>query len=95
MLFPEADYCYIFVYDTLEDGPSFGDSQEDSLSKAQERCRAWYGISEWTEIPEPMEGCQHDWIAPVRVKGRERGNPQWGHFEKLVNGQWTDLTVEK
>jgi hypothetical protein len=37
------------------------------------------------------ENCQPDWIEPVRVKGREIAKPEWGIFEKLIDGKWIDL----
>ena len=42
----------------------------------------------WIEIEEPLPGCQHDAFLPIRIKGRESGNPQWGQFEILQDGEW-------
>lgn len=44
----------------------------------------------WVEIDDPLPDCQHDAFVPIRVKGRNIGNPQWGQFEILKNGQWVD-----
>ena len=45
----------------------------------------------WHEIPDPLPDCQHDCILPVRVKGRDKGAPEWGQYEILKNGVWEEL----
>ncbi len=53
----------------------------------------WAGeVEGWTELGDPLPGCQHDCPLPVRVKGRDRGAPQWGQYEILENGEWKDFT---
>ncbi len=47
----------------------------------------------WIVIDDPPPGSQHDCILPIRVKGRDTGNPQWGQFEILENGQWVDYKL--
>ena len=51
----------------------------------------------YTELEDALEdwedeldeqGCQHDAFLPIRIKGRESGNPQWGQFEILQDGEW-------
>ena len=56
-------------------------------------CKKEYGIGveDWQLINDLMEGCQADWIVPVRIKGRNIGNPEWGKFERLENGIWKDF----
>jgi len=44
----------------------------------------------WIDIEDPLPYCQHDAFLPVRVKGRDMGNPQWGKFEILKDGKWVD-----
>ena len=48
----------------------------------------------WIEIEEPLPGCQHDAFLPIRIKGRESGNPQWGQFEILQDGEWKEYPEE-
>ena len=74
---PEALFCsFDCHYSTLED------ALED-----------WAGeVEGWTELGDPLPGCQHDCPLPVRVKGRDRGAPQWGQYEILENGEWKDFT---
>lgn len=47
----------------------------------------------WTKIEDPFPDCQHDCIAPIRVKGRADGKPQWGQYEQLINGEWVDFIL--
>jgi len=51
---------------------------------------------EWLfKIDDPLPYCQHDCILPIRVKGRQTGNPQWGNYEILSNGNWVDYKPPK
>ncbi len=90
MLYQCKDGCYIFLYDKDEDCSCKHDYLQDDLEIAKEFCKEEYGINydDWVKISDPQVDCQDDWIAPVRVKGREKGKPQWGEFEKLDNGKW-------
>lgn len=74
---PEALFCsFDCHYSTLED--ALGD---------------WDGeVEGWTELGDPLPGCQHDCPLPVRVKGRDRGAPQWGQYEIFEDGEWKDFT---
>jgi biofilm protein TabA len=93
MLYQSAEGCYLFLYDRVEDGPCIQDYLFEEINEAKDNCKTEQGIneSEWSEIPDPMPGCQDDWIAPVRVKGRDSGHPEWGVFQKLENGNWIDI----
>ena len=44
--------------------------------------------SGWTEIGDPLPGCQHDAFIPLRVKRGADGKPKWGEYEKLRDGEW-------
>jgi hypothetical protein len=89
--------CYVFLYDRMDDGPGFADYLLDSITIAEEMCAEEYGVTaeDWTEIPDTHEGCQDDWIDPVRVVGRAAGNPQWGQFECLKDGEWKPINTEQ
>ncbi|WP_139165462.1 hypothetical protein [Microvirga guangxiensis] len=93
-----SDGVYLFLSRSMEDKGSFADEWYECTKDAQAACRSRFGIEleAWQEVPDPMPGCQHDWIKPVRVKGRDRGQPEWGVFEQLVDGHWVpvfDLSV--
>ena len=93
MIHDSEDGVYLFEYDIIEDGPSLGDHWCESLEIAFESCKEDYGVdrNDWEQIPAPCEHCQQDWIEPVRVVGRQIGDPQWGRFEKSVGGKWIEI----
>ena len=97
MLFTAEEGCYVFLYETLEDGPCAYDYLQEDIATAKLQCMEVYGISEddWSRIADLMLGCQQDWIDPVRVVGRSEGNPRWGEFERLVNGEWSPIATEQ
>lgn len=90
MIFDKGkDDVFIFGYNSEKDSSCSWDCHYNDLEDAYEMgCD--YGIQkeDWKTIPDPLEHCQDDWIAPVRVKGRIQGHPEWGILEKLVDGQW-------
>jgi hypothetical protein len=85
----------LFPCTALDDGFANGDEWYDSLESAEETCHSEYGIlsEDWLVIPDPLESCQHDWIDPVRVVGRDREKLQWGRLEKLVDGGWKEIEL--
>lgn len=97
MLCTADDGCYIFLYETLEDGSCAYDHLQEDIAIAKLQCLEDYGIPEdgWTQIPDLTPGCQQDWIDPVRVAGRSEGNPRWGEFERLVDGHWLPIATEQ
>lgn len=87
---------YLFPCTSLEDGFAIGDEWYETLEIAEETCSKEYGITEndWNIIPDPPEGCQQDWIAPVRVISRNTENPHWVRLKKQVNGRWMEIELE-
>ncbi len=85
MMYECSEGVYVFTYASADDGPSTYDDLVESIAIAEQMCADRYGIapSQWTPIPDPLPGCQHDWIAPVRVKQDENGKKLWGEFEPL------------
>ena len=77
------DGVYLFLYRSLDDGPGFADYWFESPADAVECAEREYGIrpGDWHSVPDPRPGCQHDWIAPIRVKRGPDGQPLWGQFE--------------
>ena len=84
------DGVFLYLYEIEEDGDCFEDFWFEDIEDAMEIVLEEYGVAkeEWKEIPDPPEHCQHDWIAPARIPGRESGNPQWGKLEVLKDGEW-------
>lgn len=95
ILYQCADGIYLFLCTSLEDGFASGDQWYEDLEIAESACFDHYGITDtdWQSIPDPLEHCQQDWIEPVRVVGRNSGNPQWGRLEKLVDGTWQEIEL--
>ncbi|MBD2181643.1 hypothetical protein H6S82_21405 [Planktothrix sp. FACHB-1355] len=93
---PELDEgVYAFPRTSLNDGFAIGDIFYQNWQDAEESCEQEYGISkdDWKVIPDPLPNCQQDWIAPVRVIGRNTGTPQWGKLEKLIDGKWVEIEL--
>lgn len=93
ILYETDEGVYLFPCSTEEDGSAIGDEWFESVSLAEQVCRDDYGILDehWVEISDPLPDCQHDWIEPVRVKGRAEGKPEWGKLERLENGVWKEF----
>jgi len=93
MLYDLEDGCYLFLYDQEKDSSSTHDYLQDSIATAKEMARLDFGVeeNEWSEIPDPLPSCQHDWISPVRVTGRLEGKPKWGVYEVLQDGEWKPI----
>jgi hypothetical protein len=84
---------YVYSFSSLDDSFCAWDEWYESVEEADKVCKKEYGIEteDWQIIDDPMEGCQGDWIAAVRIKGRNLGNPVWGKFERLENGVWKEF----
>jgi hypothetical protein len=95
ILYQCPDGIYLFYCSSVDDGFAMGDEWYEDLESAESVCLNEYGINsdDWEIIPEPLEYCQHDWIEPVRVIGRDRGKPQWGCLEKLIDGLWKPIEL--
>ena len=82
----------VFAYLYTSPGALFC-SFDSHYSTLEDALEDWDGgVEGWTELGDPLPGCQHDCPLPVRVKGRDRGAPQWGQYEILENGEWKDFT---
>lgn len=96
MIFESQEGVLLFGRRSAVDGPADWDLWFDSVRSARDYCRDTYGASDdlWRPLPDPMPGCQDDWEAVVRVKGRDRGAPIWGSYEQLgADGVWHETTV--
>lgn len=93
MIYESKDGVYLFGYDKECDSGSIWDYWFEKIEYAFEASKDYdVNQNDWQEIPDPLENCQHDWIEPVRVKGRVNGNPEWGKLEKLVNNEWIEIS---
>lgn len=90
MIYATKKETYLFLYQNIDDISCYADYWFDGISDVEEMCLEEYNITQndWQIIDDPLPHCQHDIIEPVRVKGRNIGNPEWGSYEKLENGKW-------
>lgn len=98
ILYECSDGVYVFGYDCLQDTSSISDYLQDTVADAEEFCKEEYNIqsNDWMIIGSPLHNCQDDFILPTKVKGKEKGKPEWGHFQTLVDNRWVDIgTLEK
>ncbi|WP_157540985.1 hypothetical protein [Hymenobacter aerophilus] len=67
MLYKASDGVYLFGYDTLTDSNSQWDLWFETVDEAELAALQNHhvAITYWEIIPDPLEGHQHDWIAPV------------------------------
>ena len=93
MIYDSGESVYLFGYKTIEDSSADWDEWYETIHDAIESCYQEYNVKEtdWKKIEDPLENCQHDWIKPVRIKGRDIGKPEWGNLQKLEAGKWIDI----
>jgi hypothetical protein len=79
--------AYLFLYMSARDGPCDFDEFYEKVAEAEQFCDREFGInhSMWQIIEEPHAGCQHDWIARMKVEHDGEGNPLWGQFEPATD----------
>ena len=90
MLFETAEGIYLFEYDSPEAIQSSGDRLYESLADLYDEWNELLDDNGWIALEDPLPGCQHDAFIPLRVKGRLTGDPQWGRYETLKDGEWVD-----
>ena len=95
MLFAAEEGFYLFGYL----GPDAVVCSSDRLYDTLEDLYAdWNDLIDergWTDMEDPLPGCQHDAFIPLRVKGRDTGDPEWGYYETLKDGKWIPYTLCK
>ena len=80
---------YVFPSASTEDAGGLGDEWYETVDAALQACREAYGIEDkmWQDVPDPEPGCQHDWIAPVRVRD--------GVMERRENSEWVPFVARR
>lgn len=81
---------FVFLYCSKDAIQCSFDLLYDELSDALEDWECDIDEEGWHEIDDPLPFCQHDALLPIRVKGRNTGNPVWNELEILENGEWVD-----
>ncbi len=92
MIYESKEGVYLFGYDCVQDTASIWDNWYLTVEEAEEYCEDIYQVDKekWIEISEPLADCQHDFIMPTKIVGKENGKPQWGQFKSLLNGKWVE-----
>lgn len=74
---------YVFLFRSPDDGPCDADYLYEDVAGAERHAAEALGggAVAWRRVPDPSPGCQHDWLAPTRVKRGLGGQPLWGQFE--------------
>ena len=83
MVYAPADGggVYVFLFRSLDDGPCDADSWYEDVAGAERyAAEALGGGVVWEPVPNPLPGCQADWLAPVRVARDAAGHSQ---FERV------------
>ena len=88
MLYEAEEGFYLFEYWSPDAVQSSADRLYESLEDLLEDWNALIDERGWAEIEDPLPDCQHDALIPLRVKGRDKGAPEWGRFETLKDGKW-------
>ena len=86
----EPDKIYLFEYCSMDAVLCSSDLYYTDLSDLYDDWNNKIDEKGWIDIEDPLPYCQHDAFLPVRVKGRDTGNPQWGKLEILKDGKWVD-----
>ena len=94
MLYQTDEGLYLYGYRSPDAVLCSSDCLYDSLEDLYDE---WNGLIDekgWIEIGDPLPGCQHDALIPIRVKGRDIGKPEWGQYETLINGKWVGYQIQ-
>lgn len=94
MLYDAEEGIYLFEYDRPDAQQCTDDLCYGSPEELYGEWNPLIGENGWTDIPDPLPGCQHDAFLPLRVKGRETGSPEWGKYEILQDGKWVDYVPD-
>jgi biofilm protein TabA len=96
IIYQSDEGVFLFGYDCLQDTSSKWDNWFMNVEEADAYCHDIYKVEDdkWIYISDPLEHCQHDFIMPTRVKGREIENSEYGKFETLIDGKWVELNYK-
>ncbi|MCR5205705.1 MAG: hypothetical protein K6E47_11665 [Lachnospiraceae bacterium] len=90
MFYRTKDGILLFEYCSRDAVQCSYDGQYDFIEDLYEEWDDLIDEKGWIEIEDPLPDCQHDAFIPIRVKGRNIGNPEWGKLETLKNGEWVE-----
>ncbi len=88
MFYDTGSGVYLFEYSDPDAVLSSSDLWYDTLEDLYDEWDALIDGKGWIDLDDPLPGCQHDALIPLRVKGRDTGKPEWGSYETLKDGKW-------
>lgn len=94
MLYESEEGIYLFEYSSPDAVLCISDLFYESLDDLYDEWNDLIDERGWIDLDDPLPFCQHDAFLPIRVKGREKGTPEWGRFEILLNESWVDYKPE-
>lgn len=95
MIHEGKDGVFVYLYTSIDAVFCSNDHYYQDVADAREDWDSEIDERGWIQIDDPLPGCQHDSVLPIRVKGRHTGRPQWGQLEILVEGEWVDYHRDK
>ena len=95
MLYETEEGFYLFEYARPDAVQSSSDYLYDSLEDLYEDWNDRIDENGWIGMEDPLPDCQHDSFIPLRVKGRNTGEPEWGRYETLRDGEWVEYIPEE
>lgn len=90
VIYSTEQETFVFLYTSPDAVQGSFDRWYPDEQSALEDWEELIGEQGWQDIDDPMPNCQHDALLPIRVKGRDKGKPEWGKLEIYENGKWTD-----
>ena len=95
MLYGIPEGYYLFEYDSPDAVQCSSDRFYDSPEDFRDDWDHLIDERGWMDIDDPLPDCQHDAWIPLRVKGRNTGNPEWGKLETLQGGKWVEYIPDR
>ena len=86
----EFEDVYVYIYNSAQAQICFADEWFPSVADAEDTWGPMIAAPGWVLIDDPLPGCQNDCFLPIRVKGRDTGNPAWGSYELYKDGHWVE-----
>lgn len=90
MIHEDKKDVFVYLYTSIDAISCSSDNYYKDVSDAIEDWDCEIDEHGWIQMDDPLPYCQYDCFLPMRVKGRNSGDPQWGKFEILVENEWID-----
>ncbi|MBQ1530928.1 MAG: hypothetical protein IIZ57_02185 [Solobacterium sp.] len=94
MLYETEEGVYLYEYSSPDAVMCSSDRFYETLDDLYDDWNDLIDEHGWIVIDDPLPFCQHDAFLPIRVKGRDTGDPEWGRYEILKDGNWAAYIPE-